>query len=115
MGTETLTVVVRHIQASRYVSGEHPIYIKLWMFPPLLPLSSGFTVAAGLVVCISACLTNIARDQLARTQVLLYDHILTFDQELRLIWRTKITMPKILFLFNRYTVPVVMIIRTTGN
>jgi len=46
MGTETLTVVVRHIQASRYVSGEHPIYIKLWMFPPLPALSSGFTVAA---------------------------------------------------------------------
>jgi len=44
--------------------------------------------------------------------VLLYDHLLTFDQELQLIWRAKTTLPKLLFLFNRYTVPIAMIIRT---
>jgi hypothetical protein len=69
MDTETLAVIIGHIQASRYVSG------------------------AGLVV-------------------LLYDHILTFDQELQLIWHTKMTWPKLLFLFNRYMVPVAMLLRT---
>lgn len=44
--------------------------------------------------------------------VLLYDHILTFDQELRLIWHANTTLPKLLFLFNRYTVPIAMLIRT---
>jgi len=44
--------------------------------------------------------------------MLLYDHMLTFDQEVQLIWSTKLTLPSLLFLFNRYVVPVAMIIRT---
>jgi len=44
--------------------------------------------------------------------VLLYDHMLTFDQELQLIWHTKMTWPKLLFLFNRYMVPIAMLLRT---
>ena len=48
-------------------------------------------------------------------QVLLYDHILTFDQEMQLIWHGKMTASKLLFLFNRYLAPIVMLIRTHGN
>jgi len=44
--------------------------------------------------------------------VLLYDHILTFDQELQSIWHTKMTWSKLLFLFNRYMVPIAMLLRT---
>ena len=36
--------------------------------------------------------------------VLLYDHILTFNEEVRLVWRAPHSFPKYAFLFNRYLV-----------
>lgn len=42
--------------------------------------------------------------------VLLYDHLLTLDDEIQYIWKTKTTVPKVLFLLNRYLVPIVMIV-----
>ncbi|KAJ7647054.1 hypothetical protein FB45DRAFT_1051613 [Roridomyces roridus] len=44
--------------------------------------------------------------------VLLYDHVLTFGNEVRLIWPAKFSAPKILFLFIRYMVPVALTIYT---
>ncbi|KAH7912113.1 hypothetical protein BJ138DRAFT_1112644 [Hygrophoropsis aurantiaca] len=46
--------------------------------------------------------------------VLLWDHLLTFSDEVRLIWGARWSVPKILFLFNRYIVPIAMIIQTYG-
>jgi len=46
---------------------------------------------------------------------LLYDHILTFDDEVRLVWSADTTLPKVLFLINRYFVPLVMILRTNDS
>jgi Family of unknown function (DUF6533) len=46
------------------------------------------------------------------TQILLYDHALTLDQEVEEIWKAKWTLPKIFFLVLRYMVPVLMIIET---
>jgi hypothetical protein len=47
--------------------------------------------------------------------MLLYDHILTLDDEVRLVWAAKTTLPKLLFLISRYIVPTAMIIRMTGT
>lgn len=41
--------------------------------------------------------------------VLLYDHVLLFPEEVQLFWRAKWNYVKILFLFNRYFVPLVFI------
>ncbi|TCD64734.1 hypothetical protein EIP91_003690 [Steccherinum ochraceum] len=36
--------------------------------------------------------------------VLLYDHLLTLDVEIKYVWRAPPSLPKIAFLFNRYMV-----------
>lgn len=43
-----------------------------------------------------------------------YDHMLTFEDEVQLIWKARTTLPKMLFLFNRYAVPLVLIIKANG-
>ncbi|KAJ3572644.1 hypothetical protein NP233_g2950 [Leucocoprinus birnbaumii] len=40
--------------------------------------------------------------QLIPTVVTLYDHLLTFDQEIELVWKKPRTLAKVLFLWNRY-------------
>lgn len=47
--------------------------------------------------------------------VLLYDHLLTLDDEIQYVWKTKTTVPKVLFLLNRYFVPIVMIVNMYGS
>ncbi|KAK0462713.1 hypothetical protein IW261DRAFT_1576317 [Armillaria novae-zelandiae] len=42
--------------------------------------------------------------------LMLYDHILTFDKEVRFIWAAPWTLPKILFLIIRYFVPAFVLI-----
>ncbi|KIJ42254.1 hypothetical protein M422DRAFT_254661 [Sphaerobolus stellatus SS14] len=44
---------------------------------------------------------------LASTVLILYDHMLTFDQEREFIWKRKITLPTCLFLIFRYVTPIV--------
>ncbi|KIJ36872.1 hypothetical protein M422DRAFT_260732 [Sphaerobolus stellatus SS14] len=44
---------------------------------------------------------------LASTVLILYDHILTFDQEREFIWKKKKTLPTCLFLIFRYVTPIV--------
>lgn len=34
--------------------------------------------------------------------VLIYDHLLTFSEEIRVIWPTRLTSTKLLFILNRY-------------
>ncbi|KAF8839976.1 hypothetical protein BDN67DRAFT_969216 [Paxillus ammoniavirescens] len=46
--------------------------------------------------------------------ILLWDHLLTFQDEVQLIWQAKLSVPKVLFLFNRYAVPIAMIVQTQG-
>ncbi|KAL5528244.1 hypothetical protein ACEPAF_7380 [Sanghuangporus sanghuang] len=41
--------------------------------------------------------------------VMLYDHILTFSEEVRLVWQAKPSFAKWLFLANRYLVPMMLI------
>ena len=41
--------------------------------------------------------------------MLFYDHLLTFDDEVRLVWKAKPSMAKKLFLLNRYVVLGVLI------
>ncbi|KAJ8090174.1 hypothetical protein PM082_018761 [Marasmius tenuissimus] len=47
---------------------------------------------------------------LASTTMLVYDHILTFDEELTYMWRRKKSFPFYLFLVFRYFTPVISII-----
>jgi len=44
--------------------------------------------------------------------ILLWDHILTLPDEVPLIWMARLSIPKVLFLFNRYMVPFAMIVQT---
>ncbi|KAF8151795.1 hypothetical protein B0H34DRAFT_801470 [Crassisporium funariophilum] len=44
--------------------------------------------------------------------LLLYDHILSLDDELNLIWRAKQSIPKISFLLVRYGVPCALVLQT---
>ncbi|KAF9233262.1 hypothetical protein BU15DRAFT_80281 [Melanogaster broomeanus] len=44
--------------------------------------------------------------------ILLWDHLLTFHDEVQLIWQARLSVPKVLFLINRYVVPIVMIVQT---
>jgi len=44
--------------------------------------------------------------------VLLWDYFLTFHDEVQLIWRAPLSIPKLLFLFNRYAVPTSLIVLT---
>ncbi|TFK35106.1 hypothetical protein BDQ12DRAFT_635344, partial [Crucibulum laeve] len=48
--------------------------------------------------------------QLAGFVMLLYDHILTFSDEVERIWKQKITGASVLFLINRYVTPLQFII-----
>jgi len=41
--------------------------------------------------------------------VLIYDHLLSFGSEVKLIWPVKLCAPKVLFLFIRYMVPVTLV------
>ncbi|KAL7284254.1 hypothetical protein PYCCODRAFT_1430119 [Trametes coccinea BRFM310] len=40
--------------------------------------------------------------ELASTVIILFDHIITLDQEINLIWRSQFSLGKVLFLVNRY-------------
>ncbi|KAF5321748.1 hypothetical protein D9619_001272 [Psilocybe cf. subviscida] len=48
--------------------------------------------------------------QLAAFVMLIYDHILTFPEEVDRIWKRKISGASILFLINRYVTPLQFII-----
>ncbi|EEB89744.1 hypothetical protein MPER_12126, partial [Moniliophthora perniciosa FA553] len=39
--------------------------------------------------------------------ILLYDHLLTFDDEVELIWKGEWRFPKLMFLFIRYIVAII--------
>lgn len=83
MDNESPTVIAQHVQASRYFD------------------------MVGLVVCGRGTNpTYIINDE----QVLLYNHVLTFDDEVRFIWKAPTTLPKVLFLLQRYVVPLVVIL-----
>ncbi|KAI0746692.1 hypothetical protein C8Q80DRAFT_1104999 [Daedaleopsis nitida] len=47
-------------------------------------------------------ITKIRYAELASTMIILFDHLLTLDQEVRLIWSAQWSLGKILFLINRY-------------
>lgn len=42
----------------------------------------------------------------------IYDHVISFSDEVELIWKAKWTLPKVTFLLLRYTVPCVLIVHT---
>ncbi|KAL0575100.1 hypothetical protein V5O48_006876, partial [Marasmius crinis-equi] len=42
--------------------------------------------------------------------MLLYDYLLTFSEEVELIWKARWTIPKVLFLIMRYCVPAALLI-----
>ena len=57
------------------------------------------------VACIGKLIQSITRGVFGRlTSVALtvYEHLLSFDAELRVIWRRKLNLPNLLFLLNRY-------------
>jgi hypothetical protein len=47
--------------------------------------------------------------------VLFYDHLITFPDECRFVWRAKPSFAKYAFLLNRYTVPSVMLLVLPGT
>ncbi|KIJ67311.1 hypothetical protein HYDPIDRAFT_84324 [Hydnomerulius pinastri MD-312] len=53
--------------------------------------------------------------QWTHVQILLWDHLLTLKDEVQLIWKAKLSTPKVLFLFNRYIVPIALIVQSHGQ
>lgn len=51
--------------------------------------------------------------EIASLAFLLYDHVITLDQEVERIWKAPWSLPKILFLFNRYTGPISLLVNTS--
>ncbi|KAG8766812.1 hypothetical protein FRC12_006634 [Ceratobasidium sp. 428] len=51
--------------------------------------------------------------EIASLVFLLYDHVITIDQEVERIWKAPWSLPKVLFLFNRYTGPISLLVNTT--
>jgi len=51
----------------------------------------------------------------AGTVVLLYDHIMTFPDEYRFVWKAKPSFVKYAFLLNRYVVPAMMFLIISGT
>lgn len=45
--------------------------------------------------------------------IVLYDHVITFDDEVQHVWKAKSSFAKWSFLFNRYLVPTVLIVVAT--
>ncbi|CAA7266739.1 unnamed protein product [Cyclocybe aegerita] len=43
---------------------------------------------------------------------LVYDHLLTIDDEIEYVWKARWTVPKFLFLLTRYSVPLVLVLHT---
>ncbi|KAA1473315.1 hypothetical protein DENSPDRAFT_839774 [Dentipellis sp. KUC8613] len=84
---EELATVVQNTNASRYLSGMCRSRLQATF------TSDSNSTAAGFVV-------------------LLYDHVLTFDDEVEYVWKARMSLPKFLFLFNRYLVPTLMVIST---
>ncbi|KAM6504030.1 hypothetical protein JOM56_000973 [Amanita muscaria] len=62
-----------------------------------------------------AYLTAVNYHVLASTVMLLYDHILTFEQERMYIWNQRKSLPSLVFLFFRYFCPVVSIINLVAE
>ncbi|KAF5361485.1 hypothetical protein D9758_006208 [Tetrapyrgos nigripes] len=55
--------------------------------------------------------TNASRYvSLAGLVVLVYDHCITFDDEVEFIWKAKWKLPKVLFLLLRYIVPIALLV-----
>lgn len=51
--------------------------------------------------------------EIASLTFLLFDHVITLDQEVERIWKSPWSLPKLLFLFNRYTGPISLLVNTT--
>ncbi|KAF5361498.1 hypothetical protein D9758_006155 [Tetrapyrgos nigripes] len=49
---------------------------------------------------------------IAGVTVIIYDHLLSLDQEVELIWKAPWRTPKALWLFLRYLVPCTLIVHT---
>ena len=47
--------------------------------------------------------------------LLLYDHLLTFSAEVEYVWKSRWSLPKVLFLFTRYSVPLAAIVMMRGE
>lgn len=45
---------------------------------------------------------------------MLYDHLLTFRDEVQYIWKARLSGPNFAFLLVRYTVPAAVIVQTWG-
>ena len=44
----------------------------------------------------------------------MYEHLLTFDREVRLVWRRKVSAASVLFLLNKYLLLMRFIVLLTG-
>ncbi|KAG8716408.1 hypothetical protein FRC11_013391 [Ceratobasidium sp. 423] len=51
--------------------------------------------------------------EIASLTFVLFDHAITIDQEVERIWKSPWSLPKVLFLFNRYTGPISLLVNTT--
>ncbi|SRR5216683_2246770 len=79
------------INAERYVSGQFKSFL-----PSLLPRAHACSAAVAL-------------------SILVYDHMLTFGDEVRYIWRRPITSVKVLYIILRYSVALAELVYFQGE
>ncbi|KIK65122.1 hypothetical protein GYMLUDRAFT_39511 [Collybiopsis luxurians FD-317 M1] len=61
---------------------------------------------------LTTVIVHLQASRYITVSILLYDHFLTFSEEVELIWRANSRIPKILFLFIRYIVPIGVILHS---
>ncbi|KAG6373659.1 hypothetical protein JVT61DRAFT_6325 [Boletus reticuloceps] len=105
------TINLERFEASQYVSGEYSVYRPRVIFRNYLttvdlpvPVSGRAGGASPVLSNVPVCFVTLVR------RMLLWDHVLTLPDEVELIWRAKLSIPKVLFLLNRYVVPLAMAI-----
>jgi hypothetical protein len=84
---QSIVVALENVLTTRYLSGELP--------PFLLDIQ---------LVCLAT--DNLLPLPAAGYVVLLYDHLLTLDDEVKYVWSAPGTIAKVLFLTLRYMVPL---------
>ncbi|PIL27461.1 hypothetical protein GSI_10610 [Ganoderma sinense ZZ0214-1] len=72
------------------------------------------TLQAAILEELLPTITKIRYAELASSMIILFDHVLTLDQEIELFWHAQWSLGKLLFLINRYYALCIVIFNNYG-
>ncbi|KLO12767.1 hypothetical protein SCHPADRAFT_400011 [Schizopora paradoxa] len=73
------------------------------------------TTISGLIASVVTDIQNTRYSELSSSAIIVYDHLITFDQEVEHVWNAPWTIGKTLFLINRYYTLFVVTFNNYGN